>query len=446
MSLTYGIICTVIAFLLGIVLAVPLGWLFLGSTGIGLAVSGMPANFIIGTFYHSLNSYVLMAIGFFVFAGSLISEGGLADRIVDFSYLLVGKVKGGMVLVGIIASLFMSALTGSSVPCISALVPLLVPRLERYGYKKEYTTSVLCCSSFMGYLIPPSVPALIYCLVAQQSVAAVFLSTVIPGILLAVGYAVLNYFISPNYLDASAIVLQEEDLSFAQRMSRLRSASMGALPALGCPIVILVGIYGGICTPNEAGAVAVVYCLLIGFFVYRKLTLPGLNRAVASSLVSIGVIALLIASGTVLGRYLVRAGVAQQLAQWMLGIFDSPSMILLSMNAFLLLMGMFVEAIPILILSVPLVLPLMSDLGVNLVQLGAICIVNVGLGVITPPFAMSIFVGTRLSGSTYQQVIPIMLRYLILVGIPVLLLTTYIPALSCWLPSLVLGDKAVGAW
>ena len=191
---------------------------------------------------------------------------------------------------------------------------------------------------------------------------------------------------------------------------------------------------------------AVVYCLLIGFFVYRKLTLPGLNRAVASSLVSIGVIALLIASGTVLGRYLVRAGVAQQLAQWMLGMFDSPSMILLSMNAFLLLMGMFVEAIPILILSVPLVLPLMSDLGVNLVQLGAICIVNVGLGVITPPFAMSIFVGTRLSGSTYQQVIPIMLKYLILVGIPVLLLTTYVPALSCWLPSLVLGDKAVGAW
>lgn len=444
--MTFGVLIALAVFLLGIVLAVPLGWLFLASTGIGLAVSGMPDTFIIGTFYHSLDSYVLMAIGFFVFAGSLISEGGLADRIVEFSYLLVGKVKGGMILVGIIATLFMSALTGSSVPCISALIPLLVPRLEKYGYRKEYTTSVLCCSSFMGYLIPPSVPALIYCLVAQQSVAAVFLSTVIPGLLLALGYAVLNHAISHRYYDPSMAELAEEGMAFAERLRRLRKASMGALPALGCPIVILVGIYGGICTPNEAGAVAVVYCLLIGLFVYRKLKGPGLNRAISSSLVSIGVIALLIAAGTVLSRYLVRAGVAQNLAEWMLGMFESRELILLSMNLFLLVMGMFVEATPILILSVPLVLPLMMGAGVNMVHLGAICIVNVGLGVITPPFAMSIFVGTRLSGCTYQEVIPIMLKYLFYVGIPVLLLTTYIPALSCWLPALVLGDKAVGAW
>lgn len=444
--MTSGVLFAVGAFLAGLVLAVPLGWLFLASTGLGLGVSGMPDTFIIGTFYHSLNSYTLMAIGFFVFAGSLISEGGLADRIVGFSHLLVGKVKGGMALVGIIATLFMSALTGSSVPCISALVPLLVPRLEKYGYRKEYTTSVLCSASFLGYLIPPSVPALIYCLVAQQSVAAVFLSTVVPGLLLALGYAILNYGICHRYIDPAKAEHVEPDMTLPQRLARLRGATMGALPALGCPIVILVGIYGGICTPNEAGAVAVVYCVLVGLFVYRKLTLPGLNRAIAGSLVSIGVIALLIASGTVLGRYLVRAGVAQHLAELMLGTFDSRFMILLSMNAFLLLMGMFVEAIPILILSVPLVLPLMTGLGVNLVHLGAICIVNVGLGVITPPFAMSIFVGTRLSGSTYQEVLPIMLRFLFWVGIPVLLLTTYVPALSCWLPSLVLGPQAVGAW
>lgn len=441
-----GVVVALGVFLAGIVLGVPLGWLFMASTAFGLGVSGLPDTFVIGTFYHSLDSYVLMAIGFFVFGGSLISEGGLADHIVRFSYLLVGKVRGGMVLVGIVATLFMSALTGSSVPCISALIPLLVPRLTRYGYRKEYTTAVLCCSSFMGYLIPPSVPALIYCLVAQQSVAAVFLSTVIPGLLLAVGYAVLNYFIYQGYHDPSAEAAVEENITFAERIALLPKATLGALPALGCPLVILVGIYGGICTPNEAGAVAVVYCLAIGFFVYRRLDMGGLNRAINSSLVSIGVIALLIAAGTVLGRYLVRAGVAQHLAELMLGMFGSKAMILLSLNAFLLLMGMFVEAIPVLILSVPLVLPLMSDLGVNLVHLGAICIVNVGLGVITPPFAMSIFVGTRLSGCTYQQLVPIILKYLFWVGIPVLLLTTYIPALSCWLPALVLGEKAVGAW
>lgn len=445
--MTIAAIVTVSAFLIGIVAGLPLGWLFIGSTCIGLMVAGLPPNFIMGTFYHSLNSYVLMAIGFFVFAGALISAGGLADRIVAFSYMLVGKIRGGMVLVGIIATLFMSALTGSSVPCISALIPLLVPRLQAYGYKKEYTTAVLCATSFMGYLIPPSVPAMIYCLVARQSIAAVFLSTVFPGLLLGIGYAILNFWICPKYFDASSATMKEEDgLPFKQHMRKFAKITWGAIPALGCPAVILVGIYGGICTPNEAGALAVVYCMLIGFFVYRQLNWKTFHSAVFSSLLSIGVIALLIASGSILSRYLVRLGAAQVLADSMLSMFDSPELVLLSLNVFLLIMGMFVEAIPILILSVPLVLPLMAELDVNLVHLGAICIVNVGLGVITPPFAMSIFVGSRLSGSTYQELVPIMLRYLFIVGIPVLLLTTYFPALSCWLPTVVLGPKAVGAW
>lgn len=445
--MTLAAIVTVIAFLIGIVAGLPLGWLFIGSTCLGLMVIGLPPNFIMGTFYHSLNSHILMAIGFFVFAGSLISAGGLADRIVAFSYMLVGKMRGGMVLVGIISTLFMSALTGSSVPCISALIPLLVPRLEKYGYKKEYTTAVLCSTSFMGYLIPPSVPAMIYCLVAHQSIAAVFLSTVIPGLLLSIGYAVLNFWICPRYFDKSKATLKEEEsLPFKQHMRKLSGVTWGALPALGCPAVILVGIYGGICTPNEAGALAVVYCLVIGTLIYKQLNKTTLNKAIFDSLLSIGVISLLIASGSILSRYLVRLGVAQILADAMLNMFDSVWLVLLSMNIFLLVMGMFVEAIPILILTVPLVLPLMADIGVNLVHLGAIVIVNVGLGVITPPFAMSIFVGSRLSGSSFQELVPIMLRYLLLVGIPVLLLTTYIPALSCWLPSIILGNKAVGAW
>jgi C4-dicarboxylate transporter DctM subunit len=445
--MTLGAVVTVIAFLIGIVAGLPLGWLFIGSTCLGLLVIDIPANFVMGTFYHSLNSYVLMAIGFFVFAGSLISAGGLADRIVAFSYMLVGKIQGGMVLVGIVATLFMSALTGSSVPCISALIPLLVPRLEKFGYKKEYTTAVLCSTSFMGYLIPPSVPAMIYCLVARQSIAAVFLSTVIPGLLLGLGYAILNFYICPNYFDESIASLKEEEkLPFSKYIRKFSLVTWGALPALGCPVVILVGIYGGICTPNEAGALAVVYSLVVGFFIYRQLNRNTLKSAIFSSLLSTGVIALLIASGSILSRYLVRLGAAQALADTMLGLFDSAELVLLSLNVFLLIMGMFVEAIPILILSVPLVLPLMTDLGVNLVHLGAIFIVNVGLGVITPPFAMSIFVGSRLSGSTYQELIPIMLKYLFIVGIPILLLTTYFPSLSCWLPTLVLGPKAVGAW
>ncbi|PKL02821.1 MAG: TRAP transporter large permease, partial [Synergistetes bacterium HGW-Synergistetes-2] len=180
-----GAITAIVVFMLTLALGLPLGWVFLIGTISGVFVLGDSLNFMASTFYHSINNYVLMAVVFFIFAGSLISVTSLADRIVRFSHALVGRVRGGLVLVGIVATVILSALTGSSLPTISALIPLLVPRLEKLGYKKAYTTAVLCSSSFLGYLIPPSVPALIYCMVAQQSVAALFLATVVPGLLLA---------------------------------------------------------------------------------------------------------------------------------------------------------------------------------------------------------------------------------------------------------------------
>jgi C4-dicarboxylate transporter DctM subunit len=301
---------------------------------------------------------------------------------------------------------------------------------------------------FLGYLIPPSVPALIYCLLAQQSVTALFLSTVIPGLLLALGYAILNYFICPKYMNPALITEKIDDTpqSPGARIKELLTSTWVAIPALGCPAIILVGIYGGFCTPNEAGAIAVVYCFFIGVFVYRELTAKKFWSATFTSILSIGVITMLIGGGTVLARYLIRVGAAQQVANFMLGMFSSKILILLAMNVFFLILGMFLDGTPILILGVPLILPLMQQLEMNLVHLGAIIIVNVGLGVVTPPFAMSIFVGSRLSGCSYAELVPIMMKFLIFVGIPVLLLTTYIPALSCWLPTVVLGPQMVGPW
>lgn len=443
--MSIGVIITIVVFLVGIFFGLPLGWGFLTSTAAGLFALEEPLSFMAGTFYHSVNSYVLMAVAFFIFAGGLISYAGLADRIVRFSYALVGRIKGGMIVVGLIATLIMSALTGSSLPTISALIPLLVPRLEKYGYKRVYSTAVLCSSSFLGYLIPPSVPAMIYCLVAQQSVAALFLSTVIPGLLLALGYGVLNYIICDRYIDSS-VVIPTDLYAPGARVRELKEATWAALPALGAPVVILVGIYGGIFTPNEAGAVAVIYCLLVGFFVYRELTSSNLWKAVFSTLISVGMIGLLIAGGTVFTRFLIREGAAQALADGILGLFESKAMILLSLNVFLLILGMFIDGIPILILAVPLILPLIAELQMNLVHLGAMIIVNVGLGVVTPPYAISIFVGSRLSGVSYGELLKPMMLFLFLVGIPILLLTTYIPALSCWLPTLLLGEQIVGPW
>ena len=446
--MTIGLIVALGVFLVGMVCAVPMAWLFLGTPFLGTIVDGANPGFIAGTFYHATNNSVMLAIAFFVYAGSLISVAGLADRIVRFSYALVGKIRGGMGAVAVVATLFMSTLTGSAMPSISALVPLLVPRLKKYGYEPRYTTSILCCTCYLGYLIPPSVPALIYCLLTQQSVAAVFLATLFPGLILAFGNCVLNYFICPQYIKPELIT---EDISnvnenFTARMKELCISGWYALPAFGCPLLILVGIYGGMCTPNEAGALGVIYCIFVGFLVYRELTLNKLWSATFSTLISLGIIVVLIAGGTVFARYLIRVGVAKSLADFMLGMFNSKLLILLAVNLFFLFIGMFIEAAPVLILGVPLILPLMQEIGVNLVHLGAILIVNIGLGVTTPPFSMAIFIGSRLSGCTYGELLPIMMRFFFWVGIPVLILTTYFPALSCWLPAKILGAQVVGPW
>lgn len=441
----FGTMTTLVSFLVGLLIGLPIGWVFIGATILGLTVTGTSAGFVANAFFHSLDSATIMAIAFFVFTGALINEAGLADRIVNFSYALVGRLKGGLTAVGIVASVFMGALTGSSVPCIAALIPLLVPKLEKFGYDRVYTTAVLCSSSYLGYLIPPSVPAMIYCLLAGQSVAALFLATVFPGLLLAIGYAVLNYFVVDKYT-VDSDETPELPVTFSGSVKEIARTGWLAIPALGCPLLILVGIYGGIFTPNEAGGVAAIYCLLVGWLAYRELTLERLRAALSSTIGTFGMTTLLLAGGTILTRYLTRQGVAQEVAMTMVSLFEGKAMILLMINVFLLFLGMFLDGIPILVLVVPLVLPLMQELGVNLVHLGAIMTVNVGIGVMTPPFAMSIFVGSRLANVPAAKLTRAMMPFLLYVSIPVLLLTTYIPFLSCWLPQVLLGPSVVGTW
>lgn len=440
-----GLIIGLSVFFLGILIGLPLCWVFLGSTFATLLVISGPTSFMANTFYYALDNYVLMAIAFFIFAGSLLSVSGIADRIVRFSYALVGRVPGGLVDVGIVAAVFMGALTGSSLPVIGALIPLLVPRLERYGFQRHYTAGVLCSSSFLGYLIPPSVPGLLYCLVAQQSVAAVFLSTVIPGLILAFGYILVNTVICHRYMQpAKDIPVLPTTLKGS--LKEIGSSFYSAIPALGCPFVVLVGIYAGVFTPNEAGAVAVVYTAAVGLWVYKEMTYTSMWGGVKSSLVTMGMITLLLGFGMVFTRLLIREGLAQAMTDFVLGISQNKYAILLMMNILLLILGMFIDGIPILIITVPLLVPIAQALGVNLVHLGAVIVFNVGLGVVTPPYAISIFVGTRLADVSYGELVPPMMIFLFLVGIPALLLTTYIPWLSLWLPTLIMGRQVVGAW
>lgn len=439
----YGVLLGLALFFIGILIGLPLCWVFLGSSIAAIFMIKGSLSFMAGTFYHAIDNYLLMAIAFFIYAGNLISESGIAARLVRLSYALVGRVKGGVVDVGIVAATFMGALTGSSLPVIAALIPILVPGLEKLGYQRRYVTAVLCSSSFLGYLIPPSVPGLIYCLVAQQSVGAVFLSTVIPGLILAGGYILVNTLICHKYYKPTKDA-PKLPATFIGSIKEIGLSTWIALPALGCPVVVLVGIYGGIFTPNEAGAIAVLYTAVVGFFMYREMNLKSFWSSSQGTIITMGMFAFLLGFGTVFTRLLIREGVGEIMTQFILSISENKYVILLMMNILLLVLGMFIDGIPILIIVVPLIMPLVKQLDINMVHLGAIIVVNVGLGVVTPPYAISIFLGTKLSNVPYEELVPPMVIYLFTVGIPVLMLTTYIPALSTWLPTLILGKAVVG--
>jgi len=282
-------------------------------------------------------------------------------------------------------------------------------------------------------------------MIAQQSVGAAFLSTVFPGLLLAGGYILVNTFMCNKYYKPTKETVQFPT-TLAGTVKEVGASFWAALPALGCPLIVLVGIYGGIFTTNEAGAVAVFYTAIVGFFMYREMTLRGFWNSSQTTIVTMGMLALLMGFGIVFTRLLISEGVGEMLTQFILSISTNKYAILFMINILILILGMFVDGLPIMIIVVPLLMPLVKELDVNLIHLGAIIIVNVGLVVVTPPYAISIFVGSRLGNVPYEELVPPMMVYLLLVGLPVLFLTTYIPWLACWLPTVVMGAKIVGPW
>lgn len=393
--------------------------------------------------YHNIDKEVLMAVAYFILAGGLTGEGGIADKLVVWVNDLVGWMRGGLAAVATVASLLFGAITGSGLTSIAALGPLLVSRMEKYGYNRSYSMGVICASGFMGLLIPPSIPLMIYALLAQQSVAALFASTIIPGIILTVFYLIINFFFCRRWMKPVEKISESSEISGGW-LKRTSKHTWIAFPALLFPVIIVGGIFGGVFTPTEAAAVACVYALIIGVLVYRGLTWKPLTKVFRGALGSIGMIMILVGFGMFFSRVLLRVGVAEAMTGTILGITENPVLILLLINALLLLLGMFMETICILLITVPLLLPLFDVIGMNLVQAGAVICINVGIGQVTPPFAVGLFLGARVGNIPLTEIIKVAILFLALGALPVLFLTTYIPELSLWLPTLICGPRVVG--
>jgi len=442
-----------------------LGWqvviglvLFFGLLALGLeilacfVISGMFIYLLVGVglsdiprvVYHNVDKEVLMAVTYFILAGGLMGAGGIADRLVGWVNHIVGWIRGGLAAVAVATSFIFGALTGSGLTSIAALVPLLVGRMEKYGYDKAYSTGVICASGFMGHLIPPSIPLLLYGLMAEQSIAALFASTIIPGCILAAFYLTINFFFCKRWMkpvaqdDRSGVT---ENRTWLQQFGR---DTYFAFPALMFPVIMVGGIFGGVFTPTEAAALSCVYALVIGVFVYRGLGRHNLGTVFYEAGGTIGMIVILVGFGMFFSRVLLRVGVAESLVGLILGITENKFLILLLINGLLLLLGMFMESICILLITVPLLLPLFDLIEMNLVHAAAVICINIGIGQVTPPFAVGLFVGARISNVPVHEIAKPAILFIVLGAVPVLLLTTYIPQLSLWLPTIICGPEIVG--
>jgi tripartite ATP-independent transporter DctM subunit len=392
-------------------------------------------SFLLPGGYYALNSLTLLSVPFFIMAGSLMSSSGIAERLTDFAQAFLGRMRGGMGAATIVACAIFGAISGTCSSAVACIGGIMIPRLEKLGYPRYYSVALVGCASVLGQLIPPSVPMILYAWVTQQSVAACFLATVIPGILTTFLMCVVNWF----EVKKIETVRVEPQVPFSQKIQLIGRATKRGIWSLLMPVIILGGIYGGITTPTESAAIAVFYGILVGFLVHRELTPKVLGRALVDSSTTTGVCVLMLFFVSILAKVYTMQRIPQQLADFMMTISENKMVLLLLVNVFLLIIGMLMDDFSGTMLSAPLLLPLMVAIGVHPVHFAAIMGTNLGLGNVTPPCAPILYLAGRIGGASIDEYFKPALKFMIFAQVPVILLTTYIPGLSMWLPRLVMG-------
>ncbi|UCE30107.1 MAG: TRAP transporter large permease [Burkholderiales bacterium] len=416
---------------LTLTLGVPLPFCF----GAGLMVMSllggvtMKGNMLWG--FGQLANPVLLAIPLFVLAGTLMSQSGIAAALLRFVNVFVGHVRGGLGVVASVSCAIIGAISGSGLTGVAAIGPLLIPEMERQGYPRAYATALIANSSVLGLLIPPSVTMIVYGWVTDTSILACFLATLGPGLLITFNFAVVNLVMSRRFdlkLDAKPAL---PDLA-----REAGKRGMFALPALLMPVLILGGIYGGILTPTEAAAVAVIYAVPVGVLVYRGLNLRTLLEAGKEAGTAIGAIMLMILFSLILSQMFVLEAVPQKLVASVFELTQDRTTLLILVNLLLFVVGMIVNDVTAIILVAPLLLPLMNAIGVDPVHFAAIMGVNTAMGGVTPPYASILYMGARVGKVKVTDVIPPALVLIVFAYVPVVFLTAFWSDLALFLPRL----------
>lgn len=404
--------------------SIPVGLCIGGATIIVLAWFGGADLQIIAKYcVTGIDSFPLMAIPFFILAGTIMSTGGLARRMVDIAAALLARITGGLGAVVAVASMFFGALSGSSLATVSAIGSIMVPEMKRKGYGVGYSAAFTACAGTVGAVIPPSIPLVIYGCVTGTSVGDLFIAGIAPGILIGIGLIVGNYITCKRkgYVGAEEFV----EKSFWKTLWEGKWA-------LIAPFIILGGIYAGIFTPTEAAVVAVVYSIIVSVFIYKELDLKGLYTTFKDSVVINGITTYLLGISTGFAAYLSFAQVPRQLAEVLTTLTDNKMIFLLIINLALLIIGCVVDNIPATIILSPMLLPAMQAFGVSPVHFGVFMTINLLIGLVTPPYGCSLFVASAICKVSMEDIMKNIATPLIIL-IVCLMLITYIPQITMFL-------------
>jgi len=396
------------------------------------------ANFLISAGFTKLSSLILLAIPLYIFAGGLMTEGKIATRLIDLAESIMARVKGGLGIVVVFSTAIFGAISGMSTAAVAAIGSIMIPKMVERGYDRGYATALVAASSVLALLIPPSSSMILYGWVTNTSITAMFLAPIIPALLLITCFSVLNYFLTRRMplIELPPPSLKEGALDVWFKTKR---AAFG----LAMPIIILGCIYGGITTPTEAAAIAVVYSIPVAIFIYRGLDLKGFSEVAWKTGQIAAVLMILVFFSSMLARVWTMENVPQTVLEFMLGISDNKIVLLLLINLFLLVIGMFLDDISGVLLASPMLLPVAMSLGIDPVHFGAIVGVNLGMGLITPPTAPILYFAGLIGNTTLPKMVGYTMILICFGYIPVLILTTFIPSLSLFLPELVLGYQPI---
>lgn len=416
-----------ITFMIFLILSVPVAISVGLSSAIMVFLEGTSPTVIIQRLFTSIDSFPLLAVLFFILAGKLMEVGGISRRLVDFAYALVASRTGGLGMATVVACMLFASISGSGVATVAAIGAIMIPAMVKKGYDRGFASSTVAAAGELGVIIPPSIPLILYGVAAGVSIKDLFFAGIVPGIMIAFTFMIVVYIVSKtkNYSGVGGYSLKEVFITFKD-----------AILALLMPIIILGGIYTGVFTPTESAAVACVYALIVGLFIYKELKWSDLPKVFYESALTSSIVLIIIANAGLFSWILTSEMVPQAVANWFTQISDNPIIFLLIINILLFVVGMFFDSSPAILILAPILVPVAVTFGIDPVHFGIVMIVNLAMGMITPPFGVNLFMVSQVGNISLERLMKYIAIFVAVMVINILMLS-YIPQISLWLPEFI---------